>query len=138
MASSKTVVKTIRIKNEVAEYFKDKPLNRYVEEMCECMQRGEIEENGNSISVHTDNTKSTLLSNEMVGQIEHMCSFFKIDAETFLKEVCKGLESGKIGYENGLKTYGTLDTERFEDACHDKGVDPEKMLEKATQMVWKV
>lgn len=88
--------------------------------------------------VKNDYVPQNPLSEKLVGQIEHMCSFFKIDAETFLKEVCKGLESGKIGYENGLKTYGTLDTERFEDACHDKGVDPEKMLEKATQMVWKV
>lgn len=77
------------------------------------------------------------LSDKLIGQIEYMCSFFKIDAETFLKEVCKGMETGKIGYENGLKTYGTLDTGRFEEACHDKGVDAEKMLEKATQMVWR-
>ena len=77
------------------------------------------------------------LSKEIVKQIEEMCMFLGVDTNTFLKEICKGLESGQLGYENGLKTYGSLDTSRFEDACHDKGADPEKMLEKATQMVWR-
>lgn len=120
----------LRINDEMRRYLEEKSngetISSYVRKMIENEQNGV-----------SNNVIQNPLSNELVGQIDYMCSFFKIDAETFLKEVCKGLETGEIGYENGLKTYGTLDTSRFENACHDKGIDAEKMLEKATQMVWK-
>ena len=87
--------------------------------------------------VKNDYVPQNSLSNKLIGEIEGMCRFLGVDADTFLEEIYKGLESGQLGYENGLKTYGTLDTSRFEEACHDKGADPEKMLEKATQMVWR-
>lgn len=38
-----TQLKTIRIKNECADYFKDKPLNRYVEWLWENAEKGKIE-----------------------------------------------------------------------------------------------
>lgn len=41
-----TQLKTIRIKNECAEYFRDKPLNRYVEWLWENAVAGRIELKG--------------------------------------------------------------------------------------------
>lgn len=52
MASKKTQLKTIRIKNESAEFFKDKPLNRYVEDMHRYIEMGDIKENGEGITVY--------------------------------------------------------------------------------------
>lgn len=46
-----TQLKTLRIKNECAEYFKDKPLNRYVEWLYEEMKAGRIEERDGELGV---------------------------------------------------------------------------------------
>lgn len=48
MGSSKTQTRTIRIKNETADYFRDKPLNRVVESVHDLAIKNEIEvkENG--------------------------------------------------------------------------------------------
>lgn len=46
MSSSKTRLKTIRLKNETAEYFKDKPLNRVVESVHTLAEEKKIEIQG--------------------------------------------------------------------------------------------
>ena len=46
MPSSTTKVKAIRIKNETAEYFADKPLNRVVESVHTLALKNEIEIKG--------------------------------------------------------------------------------------------
>lgn len=45
MGSSKTKVKAIRIKNETAEFFADKPLNKVVESVHDLAVKKEIEIN---------------------------------------------------------------------------------------------
>lgn len=52
MASKRSQTRTIRIKNEVAEYFEGKPLNRYVEDMKEYIDRGDIKDTGGGITVY--------------------------------------------------------------------------------------
>lgn len=49
MASSKTITRTIRIKNETADFFRDKPLNKVVENVHHMAMKNEIavRENGN-------------------------------------------------------------------------------------------
>lgn len=48
MSSSKTKTRTIRIKNETADFFKDKPLNKVVENVHDLAMKKDIEvyENG--------------------------------------------------------------------------------------------
>ena len=48
MSSSKTKVRTIRIKNETADFFKDKPLNKVVENVHDLAKKKDLEvsENG--------------------------------------------------------------------------------------------
>ena len=43
MSSSKTKVMAVRVRNETAEYFHDKPLNRIVESVHDLAERKEIE-----------------------------------------------------------------------------------------------
>lgn len=48
MSSKTTRVKTIRIKNETADFFKDKPLNKVVENVHDLAKKKDLEvsENG--------------------------------------------------------------------------------------------
>lgn len=48
MSSSKTQTRTIRIKNETADFFRDKPLNKVVEDVHDLTLKKDIEvcENG--------------------------------------------------------------------------------------------
>lgn len=48
MSSSKTKIRTIRIKNETADFFKDKPLNKVVENVYDLAKKKDLEvsENG--------------------------------------------------------------------------------------------
>lgn len=48
MSSSKTQTRTIRIKNETADFFRDKPLNKVVENVHDLAMKKDIEvcENG--------------------------------------------------------------------------------------------
>ena len=43
MSSSKTKVMAIRVKNDTADYFHDKPLNRIVESVHDLAEKKEIE-----------------------------------------------------------------------------------------------
>lgn len=49
--SSTTQLKTLRLKNESIEFFKGKPLNRYVEDMQSYIESGDIEETEKGIKV---------------------------------------------------------------------------------------
>lgn len=47
MSSKVTKVMAIRVKNETADYFRDKPLNKVVENVHSLAERNEIEIKGN-------------------------------------------------------------------------------------------
>lgn len=46
-----TVLKTVRIKNETAEFFKEKPLNRYIEDLHRSIERDDIREKDGHLDV---------------------------------------------------------------------------------------
>ena len=46
-----TVTKTIRIKNETAEFFKGKPLNRYVEDLQKSIEADDIREKDGRLDI---------------------------------------------------------------------------------------
>lgn len=57
MSSSKTKVMAVRVRNETAEFFHDKPLNRIVESVHDLAVKKEIEiEKGTVIVNHDNNT----------------------------------------------------------------------------------
>ena len=56
MSSSRTKVMAVRVKNETAEYFHDKPLNRIVESVHDLAVKEEIKiDGGKVVVVHGDN-----------------------------------------------------------------------------------
>lgn len=54
MSSKTTQLKTIRIKNETAEFFKDKPLNRVVESVHHLTKERKLEIKGDGKVVISD------------------------------------------------------------------------------------
>lgn len=72
--------------------------------------------------------------NEDMKEIESMANFFGMTGNDLLKEVCEGLTEGVLTIENGkIAGVPDINLEDFKDTCHEMGVDPQKILEKATQ-----
>lgn len=80
--------------------------------------------------------KTGLTPNKDLEEIDSMAKFFGMDVGDLLKGVCAGLMDGNLTVENG-KVVGTpdLELENFKEACHDMGVEPQKILDKAAQGV---
>ena len=148
MASSKTVSKGIRIKNEVAQYFSGKPLNRYIESLYEHIQDGSIEEKEDSVYVHTKEIDNVPQNSEKAeigdvhteSEIEKRLKMygapFGLTGEELGNRLLDGMDSGQIMMEgSGFSAKSEYDIDRFVEACRMKGVDVEKMLEKCTQMI---
>ena len=55
MGSSRTKVMSVRVKNETAEYFQDKPLNRIVESVHSLAIKREIEIDKGEIKIIENN-----------------------------------------------------------------------------------
>ena len=79
------------------------------------------------------------ISEEVYRDISTMCDCYKVATEDFFEQIRRKMEIGEIDIEGGevvFRKFSGVDTERFENACAEKGVDPNKMMERATQMVW--
>lgn len=76
--------------------------------------------------------------NRDMEEIESMARYFGISGENLLKMIYEGLNEGALTVENG-KIVGTPDMniEKFKDACHSAGVNPDKAFEKAIQAIRK-
>lgn len=147
MPSSKTISKGIRIKKEVAEYFRGRPLNRYIESMYESIQRGDIEEESDGISVHTkvreespqkksSATDSVHTQDDNLEEILKMLPFFNISREEFYEKLRKSMEKGDVMYEDGrFVAVNEIDLSRFKEACDEKGIDYQKAVDKMTQEI---
>ena len=149
MSSSRTISKGIRLKKEVAEYFNEKPLNRYIESMYEHILSGEIEEEESGISVHSKTIRGTHseAENEKKGVIDsvHIQSeadkliaedarAFGLDPEDFKLKLIEAVDDGKLMYENGeFLGVGQVDTSRFMERCAELGMNPQDTINKITQ-----
>ena len=80
--------------------------------------------------------KSGLTPNEDLEEIDSMAKFFGMDGGELLKGVCDGLMDGNLTVENG-KVVGVpeVNLDNFKEACHEKGIDLQKALDKATQSI---
>lgn len=141
MASYRTTTKTVRIRNEVAEYFAGKPLNRAIESLCEEIQRGNValNEDGSlkimkGSSVHTDFD----ISEKDYQEMKSMMAFMGGERE-FLHALVGILSEGAITNDRGVYTIHdlTLQTEDFKGVCHDMGLDCQKVLDEATKKLRK-
>ena len=80
--------------------------------------------------------KSGLTPNKDLEEIDSMAKFFGMDGGDLLKGVCAGLMDGNLTVENG-KVVGIpeVNLDNFKEACHEKGIDLQKALDKATQSI---
>lgn len=115
------------------EYFKDKPLNRYIESMYEHIKDGSLEDLGDKVGVHTENGE------KIPGYCHRMDMYgapFGLTGEELGNRLLDGMDSGQIMMEGGgFSAKNEYDFDRFVEACRMKGVDVEKMMEKCTQMI---
>lgn len=144
MSTLKTVTRTVRIKREVAEYFKEKPLNRYIESMYEHILSGEIEEEDSGISVHTKmiqngekgSTSSVHTDNEYEKRLKMNAAPFGISPKELCLKLLDGMDSGKIIYENGeFRAEEKYDLSKLEEECRCRGVPIEKVISSMIQMI---
>ena len=80
--------------------------------------------------------KSGLTPNKDLEEIESMAKFFGMNGGDMLKGVCDGLMDGNLTVENG-KVVGVpeVNLDNFKEACHEKGIDLQKALDKAAQSI---
>lgn len=80
--------------------------------------------------------KSGLTPNKDLEEIDSMAKFFGMDGGDLLKGVCDGLMDGNLTVENG-KVVGVpeVNLDNFKEVCHEKGIDLQKALDKATQSI---
>lgn len=145
MSSNKTRTRTIRISNECADYFADKPLNKAVEGIYKLICDGRIrfaEEKIEIVGVHTEDSEKKSPkgedekdSPEMRDTIQ-MLTLYGISFDKFLGMMHESLENGNITIEDdGLKTKDSLDLERLYEVCHERGIDPQEAIDKTVKMI---
>lgn len=131
MSSYITQTRTIRIKNETAEYFKGKAMNRAVDSMCAMIERGELEFDGENLrvvgGVHTGkcSDKKSVFGSEKGKDLEEMLKCCEKSANEFADDVHDLMENGELVYEKGvLKVDVGLDVESFRAWCRSKNANP--------------
>ena len=120
MASTTTKIKPIRIKNETADYFENKPLNRMVESLEELMREGKIKFDGENLIIKGMTAEKTDISS-----IEEMAGLMRVPTEKLLSDFRDLLEEGTLYYSNGKLVNPRY--EEFERACEGRNID--KILE---------
>ena len=147
MASTRTTTRTIRITNEVAEFFKKKPLNRAVEDLYELIRRGDIKFDGENLKVECthQNEKNQVKNSEKTAECTHqtdekvytpsktamesvdeMANLMRVPTEKLLDDIKELLEEGTLYYSNGKLVNPRY--EEFERLCEVKKQDADKMI----------
>ena len=119
MASTITRIKTIRIKNEVADYFEEKPLNRMVESLYELIEAGKMRFDGENLVINGSSSTD-------IQDIEEMAALMNVRPEKLLSDFRELLEEGELYYTGGrLINPRYID---FEDICERKKQDIDKTI----------
>lgn len=134
MASTKTTAKGIRISNEAAEYFADKPLNRMVEGLMERLMDGSVEFDGENLKICGSDGVHTGLNN--LAEIESMALLSDMSLDDALKEVVRLMNEGILMLSGeGIEVEMPKWAQEFEEACHDRGVNTEKVADAAIKAI---
>lgn len=122
MASTKTRIKPIRIKNETADYFENRPLNRMVESLEELLRSGKVRFDGENLIVKGSD------SNIDLSDLSEMANLMRVPTEKILSDIKDMIEEGTLYYENGK-----LINPRYEElelVCERKNVNIDNLLMK--------
>lgn len=134
MPKLNTTVKSVRIDNgslnELEQRLGGKTINAWLNEKIE------EEISGKPIEKQPECVSEYGISSEVLSEINEMVTLMGGTAGEFIEDVKNKLVEGIICSENGkIAGLPTIDTTRFEEVCHDKCLDPQTVLEKATKAV---
>lgn len=144
MASLRTTVKSVRIANEVAEYFENKPLNRMVEGLCDLLERGMVTYDGENLTVA--NTRVPEAPREPktgnrwnideadLMDLDSMSRFMGGDVRTMIHLFDEAVNEGVIRYDQG-RYVGVEDVELEDlyEICREQNVNPQEVIDKAVK-----
>jgi len=142
MASTRTTSKGIRISNEAAEYFSDKPLNRMVEQLMELMRSGMVGFDGESLKitgsegVHIESSTRDIVP-EWRTDLDGMLSCCGIGFDEFMETVYGLVCEGTIDISDGVRLMEPSWVTRFREVCHEKCIPVEKTMENVCQKIEK-
>ena len=132
MPSTKTISKGIRITNEAALYFDGKPLNRMIEGLIPLLESGELVYDGENLKISPKSGVHTDSVDGIFGEFEEMASCCGMTTEEMIDGLFSMLEEGEIVIENGRLMPSMPEWAlEFESTCHEKGLETEKVAEKA-------
>lgn len=124
MASSKTVSKGIRITNEAAEYFKDKPMNRMIESMIPLLESGELSFDGETLKTKGSGT--------LASEMSEMAVCMGMEPKELTEGLFHLLEEGQITIVGKEILVELPDwAGEFEFTCQERGLEVEKVAQKA-------
>lgn len=95
-------------------------------------------ENHGDISADNELSKYDL-TEPIVADLRQMVKLCGGELGEFIKDLTVRLDEGELTIENGvLSSEGScpFDYKNFMDACQEKGVNPQKMIDQAAQTVW--
>lgn len=92
---------TIRVKNEVAEYFKGKPLNKMVESLKEYMDNEQVEEVDGKLIVKG----AFMVDKATVKDLELMGELCDMSFEEMFLELHRAIDDGEIDLVDGHFKY---------------------------------
>ena len=116
MASTTTRIKPIRIKNETADYFENKPLNRMVESLEELLRSGKVKFDGENLVIKGMTAEKTDIT-----AIVEMAPLMGVTTEKLLSDFRELLEEGSLYYSGNRLVNPRY--EELERACEGKNID---------------
>ena len=134
MASTKTRPKTVRITNEAADFYEDVPLNKVAESVYGLLSSGLLEFDGEEIKIPSGvHTEKRSLAYE---DITFMASLCEMSMERVEEEISRLMNEGVLVFIGGKIVVEHPNwVKSFEEACHDRGVDTEKVAEAAIKAI---
>lgn len=133
MASSKTVSKGIRITNEAAEYFKDKPMNRMIESMIPLLESGELSFDGSELKIESGvHSQKGAGIDDLVSEMSEMAVCMGMEPGELTEGLFHLLEDGQITIVGKEILVELPDwAGEFEFTCQERGLEVEKVAQKA-------
>lgn len=91
----------IRVKNEAADYYRGRPLNRMVESLMRYLEEGQIEEVGGELVVKG----AFMVDKKIVDDLEMMGEMYDMSFDDMFKELHRAMDEGEIDIEDGRFIY---------------------------------
>ncbi len=103
MQNTSTITRpiTVRVRNEAAEYFRGKPLNRMIESLMRYMEIGQIGEVDGELVVKG----AFMVDKAIVDDLKIMCEMYDMSFDDMFMELHRALDKGEIDVKGGHFIY---------------------------------